>query len=522
MQPMDSCRLMHLVLPNFVVNPFTNTAYFDFDKFRKFVYLISLLSDDAVDLEIKALINILDKLNRENNPEDEVEVKTLQTLIENGKNGRRCGIGFTGLADTLAMLNLKFGSKESLPLIEKIMRCKEDVELCCQVDMAILRGPFKGWNSAREFPGNRYYGQLSQRNLIRFSLMNKYGRRNVSFSTVAPTGTVSLMAQTTSGIEPLFRPFYERKRKVMNGSDKYDFIDATGEKFVTSLVIHKGLKDWITKVKKVEMPNTLKEIEEYYKQSPYYGATANDISIKNRVIIQSLVQACTTHSISSTVNLPKEATPEEISKLYFMAWEHNLKGITIYRDGCRDGVLTEIKSRATIFNQYDAPKRPEILNGESFIIKVKGISYAVVVGLLDNKPYEVFASECPPAFIQQKGVIRKVKKRVYQWEGANGDILTNMVCMSEDTEERLCTLSVSMLLRTGAKLPFVIKMLKKASPNITSFAAAISRVLSKYIPKEDSGEICPECGSKLIREAGCIKCENCSYSVCLLLVKYDN
>ena len=522
MQPMDSCRLMHLVLPSFVCNPFTDTAYFDVEKFRKYTYLISLLNDDAVDLEIAALTEVLNKITKENKPEDSVEIDSLKKLIKSGRRGRRCGIGFTGLADTVAMLNMKFGSEDSIDFIKKIMWEKEDAELNCQIDMAILRGPFKGWDPKKELVGNDYYNQLDKRNLLRSVRMNKYGRRNVSFSTVAPTGTVSLMAQTTSGIEPLFRPFYERKRKVMNESDKYDFIDATGEKFITSLVIHKGLKDWITKVKKVEVPTTLKELEEYYKQSPYYGATANDISTNDRVKIQAIVQTYTTHSISSTVNLPKETSPEEIDKLYFKAWESGLKGITIYRDGCRDGILTEIKSKTATFNQYDAPKRPEVLDGESFIIKVKGVSYAVVVGLLDNKPYEVFASECPPAFIQQKGTIRKVKKRVYQWEGNNGDVLSNMICMSENAEERLCTLSVSMLLRTGAKLPFVIKMLKKASPNITSFAAAISRVLSKYIPKGESGEVCPECGSKLIREAGCIKCENCSYSVCLLLVKHDN
>lgn len=553
MQPYDSCRLIHHNLVAHLARDKKNQNYsFDFDTFRNVAYYISFLADDLVDLEVKALDSIIGKLEKENNPLDKEELIMWKKLRANGLMGRRCGIGITGLADVVAKCGYKYGSLQSNILEESIFATKLDAELAAQGDLAILRGPFKGWDRTLEFDvdpqskqlvgKNPFYRFLTDRvlscmpnsnpqtltdqaildrynNLLR---LYKYGRRNVSWSTVAPTGTVSLLCGTTSGIEPLFLPYYIRSRKVTT-EDKYDYVDKNGDKFINYLIIHKGLKEWIhDNYPEFTDFNNLGEITKLYEKSPYCGACAPDLTVKQRIHIQSIAQTYTTHSISSTVNLPKETTPESISEIFRAAYKTKLKGITIYRDGCRTGILNKVDAHKEEFPQYSAPKRPKVLQAESYVVKAKGKSYAIIIGLLLGKPYEVFAAECPKEFIQQQGTITKVKKHVYKWIGANGDTIENIRTMSESIEERACTLYISMLLRHGVKISYVIKTARKVDDNIVSFTSAICRVLSKYIPKEDtvqSGEVCPQCGEPLIHEAGCVRCSKCTYTVCLIISK---
>lgn len=525
MQPYDSCRLLHLNLYNFVQTPFETNSVFLTENFQRVSYFISLIADNIIDLEIEAINSIINKLKKENTT---LEIELWEKVKQNAINGRRCGIGITAVGDVMAALNIKFGSSMSKYTFRNIMKIKMSSELDAQIDMAILRGPFKKWNRDLEYikdktfiGKNTFYETLKYNFPQKIKSFYKYGRRNVSWSTIAPTGSVSILTQTTSGIEPLFEPYYIRNRKVSDG-EFFDFTDKGGEKFKKYVVVHEKLKEWWKKQNYIDgyTEITPDNIQSIYEKSPYYKSCTNDIQIIDRLMMQAVAQEYTTHSISSTVNLPKLISEEDVSDLYIKAWEFGLKGITIYRDGSREGILNKINDVTStskdIFPQYDAPTRPKRLPAQSYLIKSKGNIYAVIVGLLDDKPYEIFVAESDLDFIQQKGTITKVKKGMYQWVGENGNTIFNLNSFSESLLERTTTLYLSMLLRTGAKLPFVIKVSKKIDGNISSFTSAISRVLSKYIPKEEVYEKCPECGGKLIREAGCTKCTECSYSLCLL------
>lgn len=539
MQPYDSCRLIHHNLFSYIKNLGNNQYEFDFRQFRENAYFISLLADDIVDLEVQALDSIIEKIQAENNPLNTEELKLWQKLRDNGLKGRRCGIGITALADTIAYCGHKYGTSSALTLESIIFETKFTSELEAQTDMAVLRGTFKNWDSNKEFyidknkqlrGHNQFYSFLTDSYSNTYSKLNlvyklfKYGRRNVSWSTVAPTGSISILAGVTSGIEPLFLPYYIRSKKTTE--DKFDYIDKNGDKFINYLIIHPKLKLWISNYCQIhniqELDyNNIEEVEKYYKLSPYYQSCAADLLVQERIQIQQVAQRFTTHSISSTVNLCKDTSTADIARIYLQAFTANLKGITVYRDGCREGILKSTTSNnQELFPQYSAPKRPKVLQAELFGIKNKGQYYKIIVGLLDNKPYEVFATEVSEMPTSSKGTITKVKKHVYKWTSDSGEIIDNIRLMSDKLEERACTLYLSMLLRHGVQIPYIIKTAKKVDDNIASFTSAICRVLSKYVSQvKDSKEVCPECGQPLVREGGCIHCSSCSYSACMLLVK---
>lgn len=521
---LDSCRLIHLNLLSFVKNLYTRFAYFNEDLFKEYTIWISRLADDIIDLEIEALIRIKKKLRWEainskgtSKWDNLDEIRMINTLIKHAERGRRCGIGFTAYADTMAALGRNY--HDDFPEFKKL-----EYELDAQIALSITRGSFKDWDKHKEFTNfpignNDFYSSLSPHYK---ELLYKYGRRNISFSTCAPTGTISILTDTSSGIEPIFLPYYYRKKKVV-GDEEYDFVDATGDKFITTLVVHKGIIEW-AKVNNHPYENlTLEEVQKLYELSPYFNNAAQDIPFDKRLAVQGRLQKHISHSISSTINLPKDTTEDIISDIYIKANDIKLKGVTVYRDGCRDGVLTSTDSKQDNFVQHDAPKRGDILKAHSYIVTVKGVKQAVFVGLMEDKPYEIFAIDCPPIFTKQEGTITKVKRKVYKWEGANGEIVENIALPTDSPEEKAYTLTLSMLLRSGAKLPFIMKTIKKANPLITSFASALGRVLAKYnkeIVKGVKKEVCPDCGEELIREGGCVRCNSCTYSVCLLLVKH--
>ena len=523
MGPFDSCRLIHINLSSYIINPFTDKAHIDEELLYMHSYEAMRLADDLVDLEIEAVDRII---NTVKNDTDDTEFKLWSRIKETAIQGRRAGLGFTGLADAIAMLGLKYDSDEGIHKVEQLMKIMFKGQLDSNIDMAVERGKFPVCNTPVEFEnvryegGNLWYKKLAKDFPSECTRMLKYGRRNISWSTVAPTGTVSIMAGTSSGIEPVFMPFYQRKRKCMDSKDRVDYVDKVGEKYTLFTVVHPNLKRWaVTTLNYSEEEVNDWSVgvwHEVWKESPYYGSTAPEIDWRQRVKLQGVVQKYITHSISSTVNLAKETTEEEIADIYIESWKQGLKGITIYRDGCREGVLTKVEKPTTITDRQ-APKRPKELEADAYLIKAKGEQFIILVGMLDGKPYEIFAfrPRNPISFKPHKGIITKVSKMHYSFTSEIFHI-DNLELANENVEENAATLYSSMLLRHGVNIKYIVKTAKKVNDNISSFSSAMCRVLSKYIPNEEiKGEVCPDCGGTLVREGGCIHCKDCGYSKCL-------
>lgn len=524
----DSCRLIAMNLSSYVVNPYTDQAYFNTELFMNHTYKAVKLGDDLVDLELEQVNKILSGLN-----EDDISEKEIwTTLRDTAINVRRMGLGFTGLGDMLAMLGIKYGSTESLKFLENILKTWFETQFYGTVKLAQMRGSFKEFDMTLEggqdlnTPQNDFYKMLFENFNDTWWAMTKFGRRNISWSTLAPCGSLSILTRTTSGVEPLFMPFYERKRKCVSENDRVDYVDKVGEKYTTFVIVHNGLKEWAH----INQGLSYEELDAYniqqwqalYEKSPYYGACAQDLDWRTRNDIQGLIQKYITHSISSTCNLANDVSEEEVSDLYIDAWKKGCKGTTIYRDGCREGVLTQLtkKKEDDKFDEsyVNAPKRPKSLEADFYTTKVKGETFYVMVGLYKNKPYEIFVYR-PNGVItlknikNHKGEITKVKKNHYRFDS---DVLTIEDLSSKlNTEELATALYSSMLMRTGANLKYVVKVSKKVDDNIASFTAAMNRIISKYIPNEViEGETCPDCGAKIIRENGCQHCSECSWSKC--------
>lgn len=530
MGPYDSCRLIHLNLSSFIENPFTEYARIDTNRLYEVSYEAMRLADDLVDLEIEAVERIINVVRSE---EDQTEFELWSKIKETAVNGRRAGLGFTGLADAIAMLNLKYDSEESMNVIERIMKIMFKGQLDCQTDMAVERGTFPAWNLEKEFeidtrnktfiPKNSWYKWLMENFLVESRRMLNFGRRNLSWSTVAPTGTVSIMAQCSSGIEPVFLPFYERKRKCMSPEDRVDYTDIKGEKYTLFVVVHSNFAKWLchhsfkgnfNSHEYLERLQDMEYLKKAFEESPYYGSTASEIDWHQRVKLQGIVQKYITHSISSTVNLPKETTEEEIADIYIEAWKAGNKGQTIYRDGCREGVLKSVEKPKTI-EMRKAPKRPVELEADYYQIKVKGEQFIVLVGLLEGKPYEIFAFR-PLNSVnipEHKGKIIKIKKMHYTFDSEYIQI-SDLQLANSNIEEKAATLYSSMLLRHGVDIEYIVKTAKKVNDNITSFSSAMCRILAKYIGSKEIKEACPECNSVLIRENGCVHCPSCGWSRC--------
>lgn len=531
MGPYDSCRLMHLNLTSFVDNKYTPDVILNETLLYNIAYMAMKLSDDLVDLEIEAIDKILHKTSANTNEYD-LWWKLKKSAIE----GRRVGMGFTGLADVIAMFNYKYGDDNSLKLVEQIMHIIMKAQLDCTIDLAILRGSFPAFNAELEhgtiediivyigvYGKNDFYEFVKVNYPEQFNKMysNNIGRRNLSWSTVAPTGTVSLLSQTSSGIEPVFLPYYQRRRKCSSPNDRVDYIDNVGEKYTEFLVLHPEFIKWCQSKNNGNTKEFLETLDKntihtLFTASPWYNSTSSEINWKDRIKVQAIVQNYITHAISSTLNLNSNITEKEVSDIYLKAWEKGLKGVTIYRDGSRSGILNSIKEKSTE-PERQAKKRPKVLEADYYQIKSKGKQYIVLIGLLNNKPYEVFTFR-PLVDVDikpHKGTITKLKKGQYAYDSDYIHI-ANLELSTDNIEEKACSLYTSMLLRHNADIKFIIKTAKKVNDNITSFSSAMCRVLSKYVEIEEiKGEVCPECGGKLLRESGCVKCLDCDYSKCL-------
>ena len=534
----DSCRLMAVNLFSFVENPFTEEAKLDFSNIYKVFYEALRLGDNLVDLEAEYIDRIIEKIKSD--PEsNEIKQQELNLWIKSKEKclaGRRVGLGITALGDMLAALNFKYDSDEGLKVIEAVMHTKMEAELDCTIDLAILRGHFDGWDTNLEFehwqsggdyhtPQNEFYKMLLDEFPKQCSRMWEYGRRNINWSTVAPTGSVSILTQTSSGVEPLFMPYYMRRKKI-NPNEvgvRVDFTDQNGDKWQEFAVLHPKFKDWMMSwdistyvgMKNFEDLNQ-NDLKTLFEVSPWYQSTANDIDWKKRVEIQAILQKYTTNAISSTINLPSTVTYEEVSNIYMYGWKAGLKGQTVYVDGSRSGVLvsTDTKPQNNSFEYKDALKRPKELDGEMFITVANGQKYKVIVGSIDGKPYEVFAS----LYVEEdgkprKGKIIKEKKNLYNFY-SSGEVLYVTADMTD--EEAIITRLASMSLRHGANIKFIVEQLNKSNGNITSFGKAVARILKKYIPEGESSTLkCEDCGStNVVFEEGCSKCKDCGSSKC--------
>ena len=536
----DSCRLMAVNLFSFVLNPFTEEAKLDFSNIYKVFYEALRLGDNLVDSEAEYIDRIIEKIKSD--PEsNEIKQQELNLWIKSKEKclaGRRVGLGITALGDMLAALNFKYDSDEALEIIKAVMQTKMEAELDCTIDLAILRGHFEGWDAKQEFHissqlnegKNEFYQFLWSKYPNQVERMQKYGRRNINWSTVAPTGSVSILTQTSSGVEPLFMPYYMRRKKI-NPNEvgvRVDFTDQNGDKWQEFAVLHPKFKDWLyyyinncpqdyleENIKDIENFNN-EQLNTYFKLSPWYQSTANDIDWKKRVEIQAILQKYTTNAISSTINLPSTVTYEEVSNIYMYGWKAGLKGQTVYVDGSRSGVLvsTDTKPQNSSFEYKDAIKRPKELDGEMFITVANGQKYKVIIGSIDSKPYEVFAS----LYVEEdgkprKGKIIKEKKNLYNFY-SSGEVLYVTADMTD--EEAIITRLASMSLRHGANIKFLVEQLNKSNGNITSFGKAVARILKKYIPEDAiSKDKCTECGEEsMVYEEGCKKCNSCGASYC--------
>lgn len=529
-QPMaifDTCRLLVFALIRVIKNAFTKDAILDEDELYRLSYLLMEIGDDLIDLEIEYLQRIIDKIKSD--PEDEsikaIELELWENVLDMAKSGRRIGGGITALADMLAALNLKYDSDEALLMVEKVMKIKFKAELDAAIDLAIKYGPFEGWDPTVEKDGNDWYRMVETEFPEQWERMQIYGRRFINWNTIAPVGTTSCITKcieyfnVSSGCEPQFFLYFFRNKKAEKDGDPFDYIDEVGIKWKQFPIIMGGFKDWLKINYNITDFDSLskKQLDEYYELSPWFKATANDISWEKRIDMQSILQKYTTSAISSTINLPNDVKEEVISDIYLYASQKGLKGITCYRDGSKGGVLVHDKIKTNKFEYRDAEKRGKEIDGELHILTVKGNKYGVIVGIKDKNPYELFAfNSLEEVKHSTKGKIIKVKQGVYNFVSEDG-ILRNIQEAAVRKDEQLLTRLVSGMLRHGAKPQFVMEQIDKCELEIVSFGKAISRVLKKYVKDEDlvNRNLCKDCGSGNIRmQEGCLTCIDCGSSKC--------
>ena len=502
----DSCRLISLNLKHLVEDPFTDGATFNFDKLQEITAVGMRLSDDLVELELEKLQNIRTVADTE----DEKDLWT--KLHEAAHKGRRTGLGTHGLADAIARMNLAYDSDEALVLIEKIYETLRNSAYKESCFLAQERGAFPAfdWETEKD---NAFIKRLPEGIT---ALLKVAGRRNISILTNAPTGSVSIMSQTSSGLEPVFRNFYIRRRKLSHneGNIEADFVDELGDRWVEYKVFHHNVQEYLNLMKTQDIPDLFVE--------------SDAIDWTRRVDIQGAIQKSIDHSISSTINLPKETTPAVVGELYRLGWKRGLKGITVYVDGSRTGVLLTETEETSSFPQNRAPKRPLELECNIHHTTIKGEKWVVMVGLLDDKPYEVMGGlsnliEIPRG--KAKGVLvknpRKSINSIYDLRvGTNGDtiIIKDLVKVFDNANHSAFTRIISLGLRHGANIQYVVEQLQKdRDSDMFSFSRCIARILKSYIPDGQTAteKTCTECGHEgLIYVEGCITCTVCGYAKC--------
>ncbi|MBN2523441.1 MAG: adenosylcobalamin-dependent ribonucleoside-diphosphate reductase [Bacteroidales bacterium] len=539
--PYDSCRLLAINLYSYVKESFTDKAKFDFVLFRKHVHTAQRLMDDIIDLELEKIDAILDKIG--NDPE-EIEIKRVERkLWENirtkAEEGRRTGIGITAEGDMLAALGLRYGSEDATDFSIEVQKTLALEAYRSSVYLAKERGAFGIYDSHLE-KDNPFVQRLKHEDEDFYKDMLKYGRRNIALLTIAPTGTTSLMTQTTSGIEPVFLPVYKRRRKVNpnDSSSKIAFTDEVGDTWEEYNVFHHKFVTWLEKngynpEEVIDFDD--ERLNEVIKKSPYYKATSNDVDWLSKVKMQGEIQKWVDHSISVTINLPSDVSEDLVGQLYVTAWESGCKGVTVYRDGSRSGVLiaSEKKENGTSVNEEKSYKRPKILDAEIIRFNNNDEKWIAFVGLKDSKPYEIFTGIADeemfpiPKSITKGQIIKNrdengISRYDFQYIDKYGykNTLGGLSHMFDKEFWNYAKL-ISSVLRHGMPIPHIVRLvssLRLDSDTINTWKNGVERALKRYIPdgtKVKKGLKCEECGSEnLIYQEGCLLCTNCGSSKC--------
>ena len=546
--PYDSCRLLAVNLYSYVKNPFTAEAEFDFELFKKHVAVAQRMMDDIIDLEVEKIEKILAKVGSD--PESEsikrTERELWEKILDKTTQGRRTGVGTTAEGDMLAALGLRYGTPEATAFSVEVHKTLALAAYRSSVMMAKERGAFKVYDAKRE-ENNPYIQRIKEADPDLYELMTKYGRRNIACLTIAPTGTTSIMTQTTSGIEPVFQPVYRRRRKV-NPNDKnvhVDLVDEVGDSFEEYVVFHHKFITWMNAngyTYDASHRYTTAEIDELVAKSPYYKATANDVDWLEKVHMQGAIQKWVDHSISVTINLPNDVSEELVGQLYEEAWRCGCKGCTVYRDGSRTGVLEGIKEKKKEVSKKEEKNcvcfdnkvrvRPAELECDVVRFQNNKDKWIAFVGIKDGVPYEIFTGLADdeegillPKSVTKGKIIRVVqedgtKRYDFQFVNSRG-FKTTMEGLSYKFDKEFWNYAklISGVLRYGMPIDQVIKMissLQMDSETINSWKVGVERALKKYIQDGTvvQGQVCPNCGNALIFEEGCMHCRECGYSRC--------
>lgn len=543
--PYDSCRLLSINLYSYVVNPFTPEAYFDFDKFKAHVRLAQRMMDDIVDLELEKIDKIMEKISID--PQS-MEVKGAEyhlweKIKDKSGKGRRTGVGITAEGDMLAAMGLRYGTQEATDFSVRVHKTLALSAYRSSMEMARERGAFEVFDASRE-SDNPFLLRIKDADAQLYEDIMKYGRRNIACLTIAPTGTTSLMTQTTSGIEPVFMPVYKRRRKV-NPNDTevhVDFVDEVGDSFEEYIVYHKKFLEWM-KVNgyDTEKRYTQEEIDDLVVKSPYYKATANDVDWLMKVKMQGEIQKWVDHSISVTVNLPNDVDEALVNRLYIEAWRSGCKGCTIYRDGSRSGVMISVSKKDKKDDAKDdcpcahpevTEVRPKELECDVVRFQNNKEKWVAFVGLLNGYPYEIFTGlqDDEEGIVLPKTVTKgKIIKQKnddghsrydFQFENKRG-YKTTVEGLSEKFNPEYWNYAklISGVLRYRMPIGNVIKLvgsLQLKSESINTWKNGVERALKKYIVDgtEAKGQTCPVCGGILVYQEGCLICKNCGASRC--------
>lgn len=543
--PYDSCRLLAINLYSYVVNPYTRDAYFDFDLFKKHVALAQRIMDDIIDLELEKIEKIIAKIDSDPESEEvkEAEKHLWEKIYKKSGQGRRTGVGITAEGDMLAAMGLRYGTEDATEFSEQVHKTIALEAYRSSVNMAKERGAFAIYDSERE-KNNPFINRLKEADPNLYEEMKKYGRRNIACLTIAPTGTTSLMTQTTSGIEPVFMPVYKRRRKV-NPNDPQthvDFVDETGDAFEEYIVFHHKFVEWMT-VNGYDPTKryTQEEIDELLEKSPYYKATSNDVDWLMKVKMQGRIQKWVDHSISVTINLPNDVDEALVNRLYVEAWRSGCKGCTVYRDGSRSGVLLSTKKDKKDKKEELPPckpptvveVRPKVLEAEVVRFQNNKEKWVAFVGLLDGHPYEIFTGLQDdeegislPKSVTTGRIIKNIdeegnKRYDFQFENKRG-YKTTIEGLSEKFNKEYWNYAklISGVLRWRMPIDRVIKLvdsLQLDSENINTWKNGVERALKKYVTDGTSaeGQKCPNCGNEtLVYQEGCLICKTCGTSRC--------
>jgi len=550
--PYDSCRLLAINLYSYVKKPFTPEAEFDFDLFKKHVAVAQRIMDDIIDLEIEKIEMIQAKIASD--PEDDetkhTEKRLWEKIMRKSTMGRRTGVGITAEGDMLAAMGLRYGTDEATEFAEKVQRTLALEAYRSSVEMAKERGAFGIFDWKRE-QKNPFILRLKEADPALYADMKKYGRRNIACLTIAPTGTVSLMTQTTSGLEPVFMPVYKRRRKVNRDDENANvtFVDENGDAFEEFIVFHHKFVEWmIVNGINPAQKFTPEEVDELVARSPYYKATAQDVDWLNKVKMQGRMQKWVDHSISVTINLPSDVSEELVNDLYVEAWKSGCKGCTVYRDGSRDGVLIDAKSdrkekkevaKDAVFAPCDCEPRqvvetrPKVLEADVVRFQNNKEKWVAFVGLLDGRPYEIFTGLQDdeegivlPKTVEKGWIIKNIddngsKRYDFQFTNKRGYKVT-IEGLSEKFDKEYWNYAklISGVLRYQMPIDLCMKLigsLDLGSENINNWKNGVERALKKYVQDGTvvKGEKCPNCGSEsLVYQEGCLICKNCGASRC--------